>query len=317
MSVKRDGDGRQPDKTVNRTARRAVIVLLAALCACAVFGAALLFRAKQQAASAEKAAEAGEAAEQAASKQAAAETASALAAGESAGSGRLSPSGAGSLDSSAAVSGSYAASDVMGGKPAEKTNLLNGKFTKEVEEHSDYIGQITIPDTVIDYPVFFRTLDNDFYLHHDMDGNDSAAGTIFLDGYGSPDPDSLCDDEVLYGHHMKDGSMFASITKFQDQAYYEKHKTIQYDTIYGDGRYKIFAAFSLDVGHITDLVRILYFSPNKNKTDFDYFVKMMQENSLIDTGLTPEYGDRLLTLSTCEYTHSAGNGRFVVLAYKE
>jgi sortase B len=116
---------------------------------------------------------------------------------------------------------------------------------------------------------------------------------------------------------MKDGSMFASITKFQDQAYYEKHKTIQYDTIYGDGSYKIFAAFSLDVGHITDLVRILYFSPNKNKTDFDHFVKMMQENSLIDTGLTPEYGDRLLTLSTCEYTHSAGNGRFVVLAYKE
>ena len=87
----------------------------------------------------------------------------------------------------------------------------------------DVVGWITIPDTRIDYPIL-QGKDNDQYLHTDMEGNETVAGEIFLDFEDEGDFSSL--HNVIYGHHMKNGTMFKDITRFTDLDYLKGHKEI-------------------------------------------------------------------------------------------
>ena len=95
------------------------------------------------------------------------------------------------------------------------------------ETNPDTVGWIRIPDTVIDYPIVQRPKDNEFYLHTDFDGNASVHGAIYLDSDSEPDFSGW--NHPIYGHHMKDGSMFKGITKFKDEDYFKSH---QYFEIY-------------------------------------------------------------------------------------
>ena len=116
---------------------------------------------------------------------------------------------------------------------------------------------------------------------------------------------------IIYGHHMKSGTVFGSLTNYKKASYYDEHPTIEFDTLYGDGTYEVFGAFAIDV--VTgDFPYNTYI--DMDETTFNEFVDQVKQRSDVDSGITPVYGDQLLTLSTCEY--STDNGRYVVCARK-
>lgn len=186
----------------------------------------------------------------------------------------------------------------------EYKNLLN--------KNKKLIGWVKIDDTSIDYPVM-QTSDNSYYLNHNMDQGYDNNGSIFMD----KDCDVIepSTNLILYGHHMKSGKMFGGLDKYQDEEYYKKHKYIDFDTIYEKGIYEVMYVFRSRVYSEDEVVFKYYrFIDAVSEIEFNSNMNEMAAISLYDTGVTASYGDRLLTLSTCDYQEK--NGRFVVVAKK-
>ena len=177
-------------------------------------------------------------------------------------------------------------------------------------KNKSLIGWIEIADTIIDYPVM-QTKDNEYYLKHDFNQKNDANGCIFLDC--NCDVILGNDNRILYGHHMKNGKMFSSLIKYADMDYYEKHKYIRFDTIYEKGTYEVMYAFRSRIYNQDEITFKYYqFIDANSSEEFDSYMEEMDKMSLIDTGVYATYGDKLLTLSTCDYQEE--NGRFVVVA---
>jgi sortase B len=186
----------------------------------------------------------------------------------------------------------------------EYKNLLN--------KNQKLIGWVKIDDTNIDYPVM-QTTDNEYYLDHNLNQEYDKNGSIFMD----KDCDVLkpSTNFILYGHHMKSGQMFGGLDKYQNQSYAEKHPYISFDTIYEHGTYQVMYVFRSKVYSEEDVnFKYYQFIDALSETEFDSNMQEMASMSLYDTGVTAQYGDRLLTLSTCDYQEK--NGRFVVVAKK-
>ena len=116
---------------------------------------------------------------------------------------------------------------------------------------------------------------------------------------------------TIYGHHIKGGKMFGALEDYKSKSFYEEHKNIQFDTLTEQAEYEIVAVFKT-VAYSSEGFRYYDFVDAENEEDFNSYVGKCKELALYDTGVTAEYGDRLITLSTCEY--SARNGRLVVVA---
>lgn len=174
------------------------------------------------------------------------------------------------------------------------------------------IGWVKIDDTYIDYPVL-QTVNNDYYLNHNFDQEEDKNGSIFLDKDCSIYPRST--NLILYGHHMRSGRMFGQLNKYSSEKFYEEHKYIQFDTIYEKGTYEVMYVFRSKIYEESEIVFKYYqFTDVVSETEFESNMKQMADMSLYDTGVSAEYGDELLTLSTCDYYTS--DGRFVVVAKK-
>ena len=121
------------------------------------------------------------------------------------------------------------------------------------------------------------------------------------------------DNIIIYGHHMNDGTIFASLMKFKDKNFWEKHKTVSFDTLTDRQTYELIAVFKTVVyTDSPDSFKYYQFVNAETDEDFTAYVEKCKELSLYDTRVTAEYGDKLLTLSTCEYSRT--NGRLVVVA---
>ena len=178
------------------------------------------------------------------------------------------------------------------------------------EENPDCIGWLTIEGTKIDYPVMYRPGDKNYYLHRDFNGDYSANGCLFLAEECVPgDSDNL----IIYGHHMNSGKMFADLEKYKDKGFYEEHPTILFRTIWGNEQYQILSAFTTPVYTGNDFNYYSFIKAQKG-AGYEYFIREIKRKAIYETGITAEYGDKLLTLSTCEY--SQRNGRMVVVAKK-
>ena len=174
------------------------------------------------------------------------------------------------------------------------------------------IGWLKIDDTNIDYPVM-QTDDNQYYLEHNLNQEYDKNGSIFMD----KDCDVLkpSTNFILYGHHMRSGQMFGKLDKYEKQSYCEDHSIIQFDTIYEKGTYQVMYVFRSKVYDEETIVFKYYqFIDALSEQEFDSYMQEMAEMSLYDTGVTAQYGDRLLTLSTCDSQEK--DGRFVVVAKK-
>ena len=178
------------------------------------------------------------------------------------------------------------------------------------EKNPDCVAWITIEGTVIDYPVMYRPSQKNYYLHRDFNGNHASAGALFIAENCDPD-DS--DNVIIYGHHMNSGKMFAALNKYKKQSFYEEHKRIVYETLHGQETYEVMFAFTTPVYTGHDFAYYA-FSKANSAEEYDAYISACRERVLYDTGVTAQYGDKLLTLSTCEYSQK--NGRMVVVARK-
>lgn len=190
----------------------------------------------------------------------------------------------------------------------EETN--SAKFAALRDQNSDFIGWISIEDTKLDFPVMYAPNNKDFYLRHDFNKEYSVYGVPYLDEKTTLGANDQSENLVIYGHNMKTGTIFGCLTGYKEAGYYQQHPYVQFDTVYGDGIYEVFAAFSIDVAADTSFVYNQYV--DMDEETYDTYVEEVISRSDVDTGIRPVYGEQLLTLSTCEY--SSDNGRYVVVA---
>ena len=178
-------------------------------------------------------------------------------------------------------------------------------------ENSDMVGWIQIDGTGIDYPVMQTPTDPNYYLKHDFEKNHTDYGCPFMQA----DCDTLApsDNLIIYGHNMKDGSMFADLARYRSKDFWQAHKTVWFDTALGSCAYEIFAVIHTTVqADSADAFPFYRFVNAEAPEDFAAYVTACKARALYDTGIFAEYGDRLLTLSTCD--NITDDGRWLVIA---
>lgn len=182
------------------------------------------------------------------------------------------------------------------------------KYAEVFAQNTDFVGWISIDDTNINYPVM-QTIDNpNYYLKRSFDKKYSNYGVSYIQENCVL---GISDNIVVYGHHMKNNSMFADLCKYESEDFYREHTTVHFDTLSSLDDYEIVTVFKT-VAYSEDGFKYYHFVDAEDEDDFNAFISQCKELALYDTGVTAEYGDKLLTLSTCEY--SRNNGRMVVVA---
>ncbi len=194
--------------------------------------------------------------------------------------------------------------------------MVQKKFEGLYKRNRDFIGWLTIDDTDVDYPVMYTPGEaekGEYYIHKDFEEEYSAAGLPFIDA--NCQVDNPTDNLIIYGHNMRSGKMFHDILKYTDWDFYCEHKTFSFDTIYADGTYEVVAAFYGQILEETSTEFKYYEFVNAgSEEEFRDYVDNIKRMSVIDTGVEVEYGDKLVTLSTCAY--HVEDGRFAVIAKK-
>ena len=210
-------------------------------------------------------------------------------------------------------------SDLLNTIEIEKTQVTPQKtermlqIEKLQEQNSDIVGWIEVEGTNINYPVL-QGEDNSYYMNHNYKKEENTYGSIFLDkDYDWSIPSS---NLLLYGHNLQNGELFHDILNYKDKSYYEEHPVIRFTTEKEDSEFEIISAFYSRVYYKneTNVFRYYYFINADNEEEYNEFVENAKEASIYDTGKTAEYGDQLITLSTCSY-HTE-DGRFAVVARK-
>lgn len=178
-------------------------------------------------------------------------------------------------------------------------------------ENADMVGWIQIEGTNIDYPVMQTPADPNYYLHHDFEKNYTDYGCPFAQV--NCDVQAPSDNVILYGHNMKDGSMFADLAKYRSKDFWQDHKTVWFDTAVGGYAYEIFAVIHTTVqADAADAFPFYLFVDASSPEEFADYVSACKARALYDTGIFAEYGDKLLTLSTCD--NITDGGRLLIIA---
>ena len=192
--------------------------------------------------------------------------------------------------------------------PVSEGKDVLAKYQELYLQNEDMIGWIAIDGTAVNYPVMQSKNNPNFYLKHNFEKEYSDLGVPYI----QENCNILTSDNlVIYGHHIKGGKMFGALENYKDKDFYEEHNTIQFDTLTRQAEYEIVAVFKT-VAYSAEGYRYYDFVDAENEDEFNAYIGKCKELALYDTGVTVKYGDRLITLSTCEY--SAQNGRLVVVA---
>ena len=184
------------------------------------------------------------------------------------------------------------------------------QYEELYNKNKDTFGWIQIPDTTINYPVMHTPNDPNYYQERNFEGKHTVAGTLFMDGrcyYG-------CGNYIIYGHRMTNNTMFKGLISYQKKGFYENHPIVYFDTMWDTGKYEIIAAFYSRVYTDQDKDAFVYYDYT-DLTDEDRFkeyIENIKTVNILDTDVEVEYGDQLITMSTCNY-HTK-NGRFAVVA---
>lgn len=199
----------------------------------------------------------------------------------------------------------------------EKITVPEQVILPEYEElynqNSDLFGWIKIDGTEINYPVMHTPETPNFYINKNWNKEESISGTICLDYRTSDATENI----ILYGHNMKDMTMFGCLINYKFESYYEQHKYIEFDTIYEKATYEIIAVSKA----------VIYYEDKKDdeylfyehveldtKEEFDAYIQNAKQNSYYEISTTAEYGDQIITLCTCDYWTE--NARLLVIAKK-
>ena len=180
-------------------------------------------------------------------------------------------------------------------------------FSQLRAESSEVVGWVYSENTKINYPVVQHPGDNPavadyYYLYRDIHGNYSGSGTPFLDVKCASDFSSY--NSIIYGHHMNDGSMFASIGDYRREGYYAEHPILYLNTPTRNYRIEVFA------GYITDADSSSYTVYFPDESSFLLYCQDMKAQSNFASDVTVQPGDRIITLSTCSYEYY--DARYVI-----
>lgn len=184
-------------------------------------------------------------------------------------------------------------------------------YAEIYEMNDDTVGWIKIEGTKLDYPVMQTPDEANYYLYRDFYGQESTRGSIYA--REECDINEPSDNITIYGHNMADGSMFAALNAYVNKSAWENNSLIFFDTLTEYHTYKIFAVFKTSA-NIGEGFSYHQFVDAENEEEFKEFVSTCKELAFYDTGITPVYGDKIICLSTCEYT--LNNGRLVVAAVR-
>ena len=182
------------------------------------------------------------------------------------------------------------------------------KYRPLYEQNNDLVGWIRIDGTGIDYPVMQTPSNPDYYLKHSFEKKWSDYRVPYVDGSCTI---GLSNNLIIYGHNMKNGTMFHDLVNYTKNGFYEAHPVIYFDSVDAPGQYQIIAAFRYNTNKETFVYNE---HTDMNEVEFAEYVENCRARSIYDTGFSAKFGDQLITLSTCEYTYT--NGRFVVVAKK-
>ncbi len=185
------------------------------------------------------------------------------------------------------------------------------KYTGVYEMNKHFVGWITIPESPLNYPVVQTKDSPEYYLRRNFNGEYSFYGVPFLDY--KCDIDSS-DNTIIYGHNMKNKTMFSAVESYADKDYWKEHKYIGFDTMDDFGVYEVVTSFRIDTANSN-----FYYTESTdfaNADEFNNYIANAKSLETYSTGVTAHYGDKLLTLSTCEYTYPDGAGRYVLIAKK-
>ena len=190
------------------------------------------------------------------------------------------------------------------GESSNKYNLEN-----IAKINSDVVGWIKIGNTNIDYPVMQN---GDYYLHRNIYKNYSSHGTPYLAEYCNI---QYSDNLIIYGHHMNDNSMFAQLDNYKKHSFYENHKYIKFYSYYNgktiEKTYEVAIAFKTVV-YSDKGFKYYNYTNFSDVQELNDFIENCRKLEFYNTGIDINYGDKLITLSTCEYSQK--DGRIVVVA---
>ena len=163
------------------------------------------------------------------------------------------------------------------------------------ERNPDVYAWITVPDTNIDYPILHRDSDNSYYLNHTIDNEEKIEGAIFTENYNNTDFEDP--NTLIYGHDMRNGSMFQNLLNYQDREYFDEHRDIVIYTPDAIRHYTVFAAYPYDDRHILQSFNFALPSVYQQYLDMVFSIRDM--SSIIDTSMDVGTDDKIITLSTC------------------
>lgn len=183
------------------------------------------------------------------------------------------------------------------------TNPILANFHPLLKENDDTVGWLRISNTVIDYPIL-QGNDNQFYLNYTFRKEKNKSGALFMDFRNSVD--TLDQNTIIYGHNMKDGSMFGELRKYRNETFFQENDVIVFNALYEEMEWKIFSVFLSDT-------TFNYIKPEFHDGEsFEKFIQRVKEVSMYATEMEITENDHILTLSTC--ASDFDDARLVVMA---
>ena len=190
-----------------------------------------------------------------------------------------------------------------------KDDLMDFDALHEINE--DIYAYIKIPGTVVDYPIVQHASDTPgdwYYLRRGLDGEKLTAGCLFTEPRNAQDFSDP--DTVVYGHNMRDGSMFADLHKYEEESFLEENPYIYIYTPEKNYIYKIFAAY-----HYDDRLILSYYDDFKDMAQFSEYITEIfdyADRGVVDPNVEVTADDKILTLSTCSWSDE--DARYLVQA---
>lgn len=200
---------------------------------------------------------------------------------------------------------------------------INTEYAPFYALNNDFVGWLAIKNINVNYPVV-QGKDNTHYLQTDFYGNYSQNGTIFADYENVfKNTGETSANTILYGHNLRTENFFAEITEYRrvnldnSLEFLKQHPVIEFNTLYEKSKYKIFSVMLLNTreeyGDVFNYPAMIDF---KNREEFNYFASECLDRSEFFTGVDMKYGDKFLTLSTCEFEVGLYDMRIVIVARK-
>ena len=194
--------------------------------------------------------------------------------------------------------------------PATEAGGILPRYQAVYAKNPDLYGWVELTGTKLSYPVVCTPEDGEYYLRRDFNGDYARSGVPFLDVRCTEDGQH----QMVYGHNMKNGTMFSLLEEYADPDFFREHPEIRFDTIYEEGVYEVASAFhTIAYGKDeTGIFRWHDYADLSDPEDFAAYVDWAQDNAIYSTGIEILPDDELLTLVTCSY--GTENERFVVIA---